>query len=103
MAKGKKTGGGSRKGIPNRATADVRAAIAMIAQNQIANVERWLGEIEDPAKRVALFLNLCEYHIPRLARTELTGKDGIELGVVVLPRKEMTGDADRVVTPPEAG
>jgi hypothetical protein len=27
MAKGKKTGGGTRKGIPNKLTADLRAAI----------------------------------------------------------------------------
>lgn len=71
MAKGKKTGGGSRKGVPNRATADVRAAIALIAQRNIGAVEEWLKSIEDPAKRVGLFLDLCEYHIPKLQRTDI--------------------------------
>lgn len=76
MARGKKTGGGSRMGKPNRATADVRAAIAIIAQKNVGKVQQWLEDIEDPAKRVGLFLDLCEYHIPKLARTEITGQDG---------------------------
>ena len=72
---------GSRKGVPNKATADVREAIAKIAQRNIGAVEGWLREIEDPAKRVGLFLDMCEYHIPKLARTELTGKDGEALNL----------------------
>jgi hypothetical protein len=76
MAKGKKTGGGSRKGVPNKATTDVRAAIALLASRNVSRLEAWLLEIEDPAKRVDLFLRAIEYHIPKLARTELTGKDG---------------------------
>lgn len=70
MAKGRKTGGRA-KGVPNKTTTDVRAAIALIARRNIDNVESWLGEIEDPAKRVGLFLDLCEYHIPKLQRTDI--------------------------------
>ena len=44
MAKGKKTGGGSRKGVPNRATADVRAAIAMVASETAPKLSAWLAE-----------------------------------------------------------
>lgn len=76
---------GSRKGKPNKATSDVRQAIALIAQRNIKNVEEWLKAIDDPAKRVGLFLDLCEYHIPKLARTELTGKDGEELKLTISP------------------
>jgi hypothetical protein len=76
MAKGIKTGGGSRKGVPNKATADVRAAIALIAERNIEAFEGWLQDIEDPAKRCDVFLRAIEYHIPKLQRTELTGKDG---------------------------
>jgi len=84
MAKGKKTGGGSRKGIPNKATADVRAAIAQIAQNNVEQVQEWLQQVEDPAKRVALFLDLCEYYIPKLARSEMTGPEGEALNFVLM-------------------
>jgi hypothetical protein len=83
MAKGIKTGGGSRKGIPNKATADVRACMALIAQNNIQNVEEWIRQVDDPAKRVSLFLDLCEYHIPKLARTEITGANDGPLVVQV--------------------
>jgi hypothetical protein len=82
VAKGQKHGG-RKKGTPNKATADVRAAIALIAQRNVRKVEKWLEEVEDPAKRVDLFLSMCEYHIPKLARTELTGKDGKDLPLVV--------------------
>jgi hypothetical protein len=75
MAKGVKTGG-RRPGSPNKATRDVRAAIAIIAEKNIDSVQAWLGEIEDPGKRLDLFIRLLEYHVPKLARTEMTGKDG---------------------------
>lgn len=75
--------GGRKKGTPNKSTADVRAAIALIAQNNIEKVQAWLLEIDDPAKRVALFLDLCEYHIPKLARMEHTGEDGGPVQVVI--------------------
>lgn len=64
------------KGSLNKATKDVRAAIALIAQGNVANVEKWLKQVEDPAKRVSLFLDMCEYHIPKLQRMELTGEGG---------------------------
>ena len=75
MAKGVKTGG-RQPGSPNRVTRDVRAAIAIIAENNIDTVQEWLHEIEDPGKRLDLFIRLLEYHVPKLARTEMTGKDG---------------------------
>ncbi len=77
--------GGRQKGTPNKATADVREAIAQIAKRNIKNVETWLNQIDDPSKRVSLFLDMCEYHIPKLARTELTGKDGEALNLTVTP------------------
>lgn len=83
MAKGTKTGGGSRRGIPNKATADVRAAIATFASANVGRMGKWLDQIDDPAKAMDLYLRALEYHIPKLARAELTGKDGKELTLVV--------------------
>lgn len=71
MPKGAKFGG-RKKGTPNKATADVRAFIALIAKRNISKVEQWLNQVEDPAKRVGLFLDMLEYYIPKLARTEHT-------------------------------
>ena len=82
--KGQPKLGGRAKGTPNKTTSDVRAAIALIAQSNVESFQVWLQEIDDPYKRCSLFLDLCEYHIPKLARTELTGKDGADLTVQIV-------------------
>lgn len=75
--KGQKTGGRA-KGVPNKATADVRATIAMIAERNVERLEQWLTEVgaNDPAKAADLYLRMIEYHIPKLARTEHSGPNG---------------------------
>ena len=73
--------GGRPKGSPNKATADVRAAIAAFASANVENMSTWLNEIEDPAKKMDLYLKALEYHIPKLGRTELTGKDGAKISI----------------------
>ncbi len=61
---------------PSRLTLDVREAIAMLCQANIGRVECWLAQIEDPARRLELFVRLLEYNIPKIARTEVTGAEG---------------------------
>src|SRR5215472_11598546 len=79
-----KSGGGRKKGTPNKATADVRAAIALIAQRNVERVEEWLLEIKDPSRRMQLFLDMCEYHIPKLSRTVITGEGGGPVSVNIM-------------------
>lgn len=75
---------GRPKGSPNRATADVRAAIATFAEGNAHKLQDWLDRIAegsdgnrpDPAKAADLYLRAIEYHIPKLARTEVTGQNG---------------------------
>ena len=76
MAKGIKTGGGSRAGVPNKATQDVRAAIAAFASANVGQMSVWLAGIDDPAKKLDLYLKAIEYHIPKLARSEVSGPNG---------------------------
>lgn len=81
MNKQLKNNGGRPKGSPNRATADVRAAIAVFAEGNVHNLAKWIKEVAegsegnrpDPAKAADLYLKAIEYHIPKLARTEVTG------------------------------
>jgi hypothetical protein len=84
MATGKKTGGGSRKGVPNKATADVRAAIALLTQNNVGRMQQWLDAIakRDPARAYELLLRTMEFHIPKIGRTEVSGPDGGALQVI---------------------
>lgn len=69
--KGQKTGG-RKKGSPNKATADVRATIKLIAERNVKRLEEWLTKVatEDPSKAADLYLRMIEYHIPKQARTE---------------------------------
>jgi hypothetical protein len=79
MAKGLKTGGGSRKGVPNKDTANARQAIASFVDGNADRLQGWLDEIareQGPAAAFKCFSDLLEYHVPKLARTELTGADG---------------------------
>lgn len=78
-------GKGRRKGVVNKTTADVRAAIAKIAESKAHLVEGWLSRVakEDPGRAVDLYLRLIEYHIPKLSRAEVTGAGGGGLQVSV--------------------
>lgn len=69
---------GRPKGTPNKATADVRAAIAMLVQNNVDSLEGWLKRVarKNPAKAADIFLRTVEYHIPKLHRSEVTGLGG---------------------------
>lgn len=84
MAKGKKTGGRSA-GTPNKATAAAREAIARFVDGNADRLQGWLDEIhaEKGAEAAfSCFSSLLEYHVPKLQRTEVTGKDGSDQVVV---------------------
>jgi hypothetical protein len=98
--KGHPKWGGRPKGQTNKVTADARAAIAQFVDGNAHRLQQWLDTIangqrgpdtEDqdgnkvpgeliiapnPTKAFELFQSVIEYHVPKLARTELTGKDG---------------------------
>jgi len=70
-------GQGRHKGLPNRATQAVREAIARMAEENAENFNLWLSQVAatSPEKACDIYLKAIEYHIPKLARTEVTGKD----------------------------
>lgn len=74
------------KGTPNKATARARAAIATFIDGNSERLQGWLDEIADkegPKAAFQCFADLLEFHVPKLARTELTGKDGAPVSTVV--------------------
>jgi hypothetical protein len=71
-------GMGRAKGVPNKSTAAVREAIAKMAELNAPRFAMWLDEVaqKSPEKACDIYLRAIEYHIPKLARTEVTGQDG---------------------------
>jgi hypothetical protein len=68
--------GGSRKGIPNKATAQAKEAIARFVDGNADRLQEWLDQIAEedgPKAAFACFTDLLEYHVPKLARTEVLG------------------------------
>lgn len=80
-----KPGPGRPKGVPNRATAAVREAIALFAEQNVGKLQAWLDEIakRNPDRAAELYLRALEYHIPKLARTEVTGEIAVRGTLVI--------------------
>ncbi len=73
-----RAGMGRPAGVPNKSTALAREAIARFVDNNADRLQAWLDEIamnEKLGPKVAFdcFMQVAEYHVPKLARTEHTG------------------------------
>ena len=63
---------------PARATLQARAAIALLLEGNVGRLQSWLDEIAErdgPRAAFQCFSDLIEYHVPKLARNEVTGPD----------------------------
>jgi hypothetical protein len=66
------------KGSPNKSTALAREAIARFVDYNSDRLQGWLDQIatdKGPEAAFRCFTDLVEYHVPKLARTEVTGQD----------------------------
>ena len=65
---------------------EARQAIALFVDNNAHRLSEWLDKVADgdpendikpnPAKAFEMFQTVIEYHVPKLARSEVTGADG---------------------------
>lgn len=73
-------GPGRPKGLPNKSTTQAREAIASFVEGNVGRLNGWLDQIaeKDPQAAYRCFMDVVEYHIPKLARTEqqFLDKDG---------------------------
>lgn len=72
-------GPGRGKGTPNKTTTLAREALARFVDGNADKLAGWLDEIyeqEGPEKAFKCFVDLIEYHVPKLARTEHVGDGG---------------------------
>lgn len=68
---------GRPKGAVNKATANAREAIADFVDGNADKLTVWLERMaeDDPKAAFAAFMSVVEYHIPKLARTEVQSLD----------------------------
>ena len=73
--------GGRPKGATNKVTRDIRSAYQQLVEFNLENMSTWLADIaaDNPEKAFELMIKLSEYVIPKMQRTEVTGKDGADL------------------------
>ena len=64
---------GSRKGIPNKATKEIREAFKLLVQGNLENMKGWLSDVaeEDPEKALNILLKMSEFVVPKLQRQEI--------------------------------
>lgn len=97
MTHGRKTGG-RQAGTPNKSTTDSRLAFAAFVNGNLEKLTLWLDSVAtgirkvdpntgcetteyvvrpNPAKAFDMLMSVVEYHIPKLARTELVATEAI--------------------------
>jgi hypothetical protein len=84
-------GPGRPSGSANKITQQIKEAFAMLLEGNLDKMSAWLEEIgkEDPMNAMRIMMELSERFVPKLARTEVTGKDGERL----IPAPIMGGNA----------
>ena len=72
---------GRPKGKPNNVTRDIREAYQNLVEMNLDNMTQWISTVAatNPEKAVALIISLSDFIIPKLARQEVTGKDGADI------------------------
>jgi len=93
VVKSRKKAGGRTSGTPNKTTQQAREAIALFVDGNAHRLAEWLDEVANgipeadikpnPAKAFELFQSVVEYHVPKLARTEITGADEGAIEMVI--------------------
>lgn len=74
---GKQPGAGRPPNTPNKATVNARAAIADFVDGNAERLVGWLDRMAEDNPKAAFdsFMSVVEYHIPKLARTEVQPLD----------------------------
>jgi hypothetical protein len=78
--------GGRPPGPPSGSHAELRKKLSAFAERHYERIDQWLlaAAEKNPADAFRLYLDLCEFCLPKLARIEATGEDGGPLVVNIL-------------------
>lgn len=104
----KPAGSGRAPGTPNKSTSEARHAIAAFVDNNAPRLQGWLDQVAqgipmydpktgapmldkdgnmrwivqpNPQKAFELLQSVVEYHVPKLARSEISGPNGAPLQI----------------------
>jgi hypothetical protein len=90
---GHKKTGGRKPNSPNKKTLETRALIQHVLD---LNQEKLIQELSalDGKDFIQAYTNLFEYVVPKLARQEITGKDGESLTVIFQTAKPEDAQTD---------
>ena len=68
-------------GKPRKTVQEIRDAFQMLVESNLDNMFKWISQVgeKDPAKATALLADLSERVLPKISRSEITGKDGSNL------------------------
>lgn len=71
---------------PSKATRAAREAIALFVDSNAHRLQDWLDQIamNDPKKAFELFQSVVEYHVPKLARTEIKHEGDVGLIIEIV-------------------
>lgn len=89
-------GAGRPAGSPNKSTAMAREAIAKFVDGNAHKMEEWLVQVANgvkndenkyivlpnPEKAFGMLQSVMEYHVPKLARTEMVGDEDQPVKVI---------------------
>lgn len=97
-----RAGMGRPAGVPNKATALAREAIAQFVDGNSHKMQEWLEQVANgvqdeetgkwlvppnPEKAFAMLQSVVEYHVPKLARQELVGDEKAPVKIQVSWKK----------------
>ena len=92
---GSRQGRGRPAGVPNKVTTRIREAVAFLVDNNLDEMQGWLDRVaeEDPKGALKVMIELIEFSIPKLARTELTtaierAYDKVESSPLIIERPD---------------
>ena len=89
---GKREGAGRKPGIPNKVTTRAKEAFADLLENNADKLQSWLDDIatnekHGPKAAFECLLQIAEFNIPKLARTEVVGDEKAPQRMVVSWKK----------------